>query len=157
MTTRRAAGLAAFLLVLPVTAQADCTAHLRTTASVVSANDAAGLAGSVVAIGTPSEVKLLPVASIHFPIRPKKPGGPYAGLVAFNMAQAGAVRISLGGRAWLDVVRSGATVASVAHRHGAACSGIAKEVTFPLVAGRQVIEITESAAPDVAILLTPTE
>ena len=128
---------------------------MPTTATVVSANDDASLGKSGLVVGRPTRVELAPVAAIHFPATPAKTGGPYAGLVSFEVKQAGAFRIALGGRAWLDVVEGGSTVASVAHQHGAACSGIAKEVTFPLVAGRHVIEITASAAPDVAILVTP--
>lgn len=123
----------------------------------MSARDAAGLANSVVTLGRSTGVELVPVAAIRVPVPPGKPGGPYAGLVAFDTAQAGAVRISLDRHAWLAVVQAGATIAPMTHRRGAACSGIAKEVTFPLVAGRHVIEISASAAPEVAILLTPTD
>ncbi len=162
MRTMHAAGLRGAPLLAAVllgagAAHAECTAHMPTIATVVSARDSAGLGKSTLAMGRPTAVTLAQVAAIRFPVRPEKTDGPYAGLVAFDVPQAGAFRIALGGRAWLDVVEGRATVASVAHQHGAACSGIAKEVTFPLVAGRHAIEITASATPDLAILVTPTD
>ena len=156
-TLAAAAGLSASLLLAAAAARAACTQQMATTARVVAANDAAGLGQSVLAIGTPTRLALAPIAALHFPARPARTSGPYAGLVSFDVKQAGAFRIALGARASLDVMEGGGLVDAVAHRHGAACSGIAKAVIFPLVAGRHVVEITASAAPVVAILVTPTD
>lgn len=157
MTPGRAAACLAILLLANGAAHAACTRQMPTSATVVAANDAAGLDKSAIASGTPTRVALAPVAAIHFPVRPGRTGGPYAGLVSFDVARAGAFRITLGSRAWLDVVQAGAPIAPVAHQHGAACSGVAKALTFPLTTGRHAIEITASASPVVAILVTPTD
>ena len=125
--------LLASLLIVTGGAQAACTQRMPTAPSLAAATAVAGLDRSVLAIGRATRVALAPVAAIHFLATPGKTGGPYAGLVAFDVKQAGAFRIVLGDRAWLDVVEGGATIAPVAHQHGAACSGIAKQVTFPLV------------------------
>ncbi len=157
MRTTRAATLAALLIAGVAPAHATCTTHMPTTATVASATALAGLANSSITLGTPTALQLVPVATVHFPARPDKTDGPYAGMFSFDVPQASAFRISLGGRAWIDVVEGQATIASTTHQHGAACSGIAKEVTFPLTAGRHVIEITASAAPGVAIRVEPTD
>ncbi len=155
MRTMRARTLA--FLLLGNVAHATCTTHLPTTATIASATAIAGLANSRVAADKPTALQLVPIATIHFPARPDKTDGPYAGLFSFDAAQAGAFRISLGGRAWIDVADGAATIASTTHQHGAACSGIVKEVTFPLTAGPHVIEITASAAPTIALRVTPTD
>ncbi len=149
--------LAALLLVVgasPLPAHALCLTAMLTRASATAAATGTGSAASTIAIGHPTRLALQPIAAMHWPDQPTKKNGPYAGLAAIDVPNAGTFTISLGARVWIDVLEGSTAIASTSHRHGAACSGIAKQVVFPMVAGRHVIEVSGSAAPRVAILVT---
>ncbi len=55
--------------------------------------------------------------------------------------------------AWIDVVRDGKPLESIAHGHGPACSGIRKIVDFALQPGRYLVSIDGNEAPEVSILV----
>lgn len=86
------------------------------------------------------------------PQKPTEPGAT-AGLALFQVTRAGTYRIALGSAAWIDVVRSGKPVASAAHGHGPACTGIRKIVDFRLTPGRYVLQLTGTQAPSVPVLI----
>ena len=62
-------------------------------------------------------------------------------------------RVALGGKAWIDVVRGGAAVASVAHGHGPACTGVTKMVEFILAPGTYTVQLSGSEADSLALLV----
>jgi hypothetical protein len=82
--------------------------------------------------------------------RPFKPGT-YQGRYALTIAKAGDYRIALSSGAWISVTGTAGEVESTAHGHGAACSGIAKLVTFPLKPGRYQIDLSEAKAPAIVL------
>src|SRR3546814_2325418 len=59
-----------------------------------------------------------------------------AALVPIEIATAGTYRVALSEGAWVDMVRDGTSLPSVAHGHGPRCSGIHKIVDFKLAPGR---------------------
>lgn len=75
------------------------------------------------------------------------------GTLTLTVTSAGTYRIALGGRAWIDVVRSGATLESSAHGHGPACSGIRKIVDFRLEPGSYAVQLSGSAEDTVTLMV----
>jgi hypothetical protein len=63
------------------------------------------------------------------------------------VTRPGTYRVALGQKAWIDVVRGRAGVASSAHAMGPRCTGVAKLVDFPLRPGRYVMQLTGAPAP----------
>ena len=131
---------------------ASCPSRMPTQATATTSLTAADHAAPL-AVGRATTLALAPIATVHFPARPEKTNGPYGGLFFVDVVRAGAIRISLGARVWIDVAEGTTPIASVAHAHGQPCSGVAKAVTFPLTAGRHAIEITASDAPTVALAI----
>ena len=86
--------------------------------------------------------------------RPFKPGT-YRGEArpGIEIAQAGHYRIALSPKARLAVQRAGGEVASTAHEHGPACSGIAKIVSFDLAPGRYAVILSEATEPAATVMV----
>ena len=57
------------------------------------------------------------------------------------------------GNAWVDVVRAGRALASSAHGHGPACTGIRKIVDFRLQPGRYVLQVSGGTSASVPVLI----
>lgn len=136
----------------PVALPAELTgwrAGERATAAV----DAGGAA--MLTLGRGTRVALHPAAHVSFPVKPAKPGpGVHGGLLAFQVDYAGRYRIVLETPGWLEVVRDGSAVPSVAHEHGPACSGIRKMVDFDLQPGRHLLEIAGAPNASATLLVT---
>lgn len=160
----------AFLLPLTLSAaaQADAPAEPACTAAVAPGGELAPwtspqplAAGGdarrlpALAVGQAAEVTLLPTLDVRYPLRPAKPGGSvsYGGLIGVDVPQNGTYRVALGTAAWIDLVRNGAAVASVAHGHGPDCTGVRKMVDFPLSAGRYVLQIGANGTPKITVLV----
>jgi len=101
--------------------------------------------------GRAVELALRPARDVSFVPPPAKapPADSFAAEVPLTIKAAGTYRLELGSRAWVDVVRDGAAVASTDHGHGADCSGIAKTVAFRLEPGAYRVQL--SGAPARAI------
>lgn len=99
-------------------------------------------------VGTGMRATLLPRLKLSYAVRPEKPHDAfsYGGLFAFDVPAAGRYRVALGSGAWIDVVRDGRALASVAHDHGPDCSGVRKMVDFDLQPGRHVLQIVGNNA-----------
>lgn len=97
------------------------------------------------------DAALHPIAHVRFAAAPGKPllAKSHGGVFRLNLAWAAHVGIALSGPAWVDVVQGATPVASVAHGHGAPCSGIAKTVWFDLAEGAYTVQLAN--APDAAI------
>lgn len=109
---------------------------------------------AVLAPGTAYAVTLLPTPTVVYAQRPAKPGEPvsHGGLLVFDVARAGTVRIALGAAAWIDVIGAQGTATSIAHGHGPDCTGIRKMVDFALAPGHYVLQIAASAPEQVTVL-----
>jgi hypothetical protein len=112
--------------------------------------------GTTLAINRAATLPLKPAATVRFtpPLSHKPAAGTYGGFYPLTVATAGRYRIALGERAWIDVVRGGKRLDSVAHGHGPACSGIAKIVGFDLRPGRYWIQLSDSKAPTAAVMVS---
>ena len=104
MRTTPAASLAFLLMVGVAPAHAACTAHMATVARATSATAGAAWPGAASPSGRPTALGLVPVAPSISPPGPPRTVGPYAGLFSVDVPNAGAFRIALGGRAWIDVL-----------------------------------------------------
>lgn len=114
------------------------------------------LSSADIGVGTAAKVALLPTPAVHYIVAPEKPGGTVSkgGLVRFSIEKAGTYRVALGSGAWIDLLEEGKPIASVAHGHGPACSGIRKMVDFPLQAGPHILQIAANGASDVTVMVT---
>ncbi|MBB5698169.1 hypothetical protein [Sphingomonas yantingensis] len=110
-----------------------------------------------IAIGTPVEVALHPAAHLKLPAPPQKAAAAdsHGGLVAFDTARAGKVRVALSAPAWIELVSGGKAVASIGHGHGPRCSGMRKIVDFELPAGRHLIQLSGSPDASVRLMVVP--
>jgi hypothetical protein len=163
-----AALLASFLVAAPVAGQMQessptCSAPAAPTGALAAwatpgaltaATDQRRASRANFAIGQAARMTLLPTPQVHYPLRPEKPGGSvsYGGLVQISVREAGTYRIALGSAAWIDLVKHGKPVASVAHGHGPDCTGIRKIVDFSLTQGRYILQIAANGTPEVTVL-----
>ncbi len=122
---------------------------------VQASADAAGTGAGTLVSGQAHLLRLLPVADVRFPAKTKEDAKPigYGGNAALEISRAGTYHVALGWGAWIDVVRDGKPLESIAHGHGPACSGIRKIVDFALQPGRYLVSIDGNEAPEVSILV----
>lgn len=115
---------------------------------MTAAIDAASLAGAPLTPGNAVDLALAPTPGVTYVLRPSRPGGSvsHGGMVAITIGEAGTYRVAIGSAAWLDIVRDGASLESVGHGHGPACSGIRKMVDFALKPGSYVLQIVGNGA-----------
>lgn len=125
-------------------------------AGMVAGTDADHLDAAQLALGKGVELALRPTPEVRYALRPENPGGSvsHGGMVALTIASAGAYRVAISSAAWLDVVRDGASLTSVGHGRGPACSGIRKMVDFALQPGRYVVQIAGNGQPAIGLLVT---
>lgn len=163
----RAGVLAMMLLCVPGFATAQTPATACTSATplppelaawnkpVALAAGATADTASLLTSGVAATVTLHPASHLRYAHSPEKPGAAdsHGGLLSFEVPQAGTWRIALATAAWIDVLANGEPVASTAHGHGPACSGIRKMVDFQLQPGRHLLQITGSAAATQTVLV----
>jgi hypothetical protein len=77
----------------------------------------------------------------------------FAGIAAIEIRRAGTITVSLSAKAYIDLVRDGAIIASVAH-DGTGCGGVAKSVSFPVTPGRYLIQLTDAPTAVVRMAVT---
>lgn len=68
----------------------------------------------------------------------------FGGTIPIDAKKAGRLIVALDAGAWIDLVRDGAVVKSLAHGHGPACSGIRKIVEFDVTQGRYQLQIVNA-------------
>lgn len=124
----------------------------NTRASLASGADAATAA--VIVPGKRYDLRLRPIPAVTYPTKLAKEDVPgFGGIAAVIVAEPGTYRVALGAAPWVDVVRDGAALESIAHGHGPACSGIHKVVDFTLVPGRYFVTISGNETADVAVMV----
>lgn len=141
----------------PCAAPADLPEALAGWRSPTSAK-AGGMQAKAVALtpGKAVTLALLPTPKVTYPLRPEKPGGSvsFGGLASFTVAQAGTWRVALGLGAWVDVVKDGKAMTSIAHGHGPDCSGIRKMVDYSLTPGRYLLQVAANGSDSLPLLVT---
>lgn len=68
----------------------------------------------------------------------------FGGMIPIAVEKPGRLVVALDAGAWIDMVRDGARVKSIAHGHGPACSGIRKMVEFDVTQGRYLLQIVNA-------------
>jgi len=113
------------------------------------------VAGGDLLVGTAASLTLQPQGAVRFAVPPARTGkaDSLAGQYAFRVARAGTYRVALDAGVWVDVVAGGRAIASGAHGHGPACSGVRKMVDFRLPAGRYVLQLSGAASPAVRVMV----
>lgn len=108
------------------------------------------------ALGEPADVALVPAETMILATPLGKPVAPgdRGGLLGFHIPLTGTYRVALGGKAWIDVVQQGRSLPPAAHAHGEPCSGVVKQVDFMLAPGDYVLQLSDGAAPHIAVLLS---
>ncbi|WP_257549525.1 homogentisate 1,2-dioxygenase [Sphingopyxis sp. DBS4] len=89
--------------------------------------------------------------SLRYASPPERKPDPfkYGGMVPIEIKTPGRLVVALGAGAWIDLVRDGAFVKSVAHGHGPDCSGIRKMVEFDVEPGRYLLQISSAPAASI--------
>jgi len=160
----RSIGLAAMLVLVgavplradPPEAKCLIPSHIWDKAEPITAVRAVS-GVPVVRPGGPVMIRLIDAAKVRFAVSLGKPiaDGDKGGLIILKIREPGTYRIATQHKAWIDVMRDGKVVASVAHAHGEPCSGIAKMVDFVLPRGVYTLQL--SAAADETIGLSVTK
>jgi hypothetical protein len=106
--------------------------------------------------GSIATVRLSPQGSLVFPIQPKPPQAPanFGAILSIDIDEPGRYHVALGAPGWVELVRDGAAVASVEHKHGEPGSGIAKIVDFDLPAGHYKVLLSGMKAGEVSISIS---
>ena len=95
-------------------------------------------------LGAAVRTSLAPTPRVAFVVTPEhQPAADTrSGLFVITVIESGTYRIALGAPAWIDVLADGKPVASIAHGHGPACTGVRKLVDFSLRPGRYVLQVS---------------
>lgn len=104
-------------------------------------------------LGKPVTATLRPGDYVHFPVMPGKSGSQgHGGLFTLAVRTPARIGIALSDGAWVDVIKGTASVASVEHGHGPACSGIRKIVWFTVSQGLYTIQIANAPQATIRIM-----
>jgi hypothetical protein len=130
-------------------------AALASMTDLPAATDAAGLPHAELTLGRAINARLRPASTVAFVMPPEKATDPAdsAGLFQFDIAATGVYRVALGAAAWIDMVKDGKAVESIAHSPGPACSGIRKLVDFQLEPGRYVLQLSDNPGDRLTVLI----
>lgn len=109
----------------------------------------------VLAIGRGATAALRPSAKVRLATPAGHPpaAGTASGVFAFVAPSAGRYRVALGAAAWVDVVRAGQALPSVAHAHGPACSPVRKMVDYDLQPGRYLLQVVGSPTAELPLMI----
>jgi len=131
------------------------TAWARTPVAVTAARSSATQA--TIAAGIKAAVTLAPADAVRMAVttpdgnhRPNAHGG----MLSFYVPNDGTYWVTVGDDLWVDVVQANAILMEMDERHGPPCSGITKSLQYKLRAGEARIQLSDSAAARVDILVT---
>jgi hypothetical protein len=104
-------------------------------------------------LGKPVTATLRPGDYVQFPVAPGKGGQQgHGGLFTLAVKAPARIGIALSAGAWVDVVKGTASIASVDHGHGPACSGIRKIVWFDLGEGLHIVQIANAPGATIRVM-----
>ncbi|MDP1028500.1 homogentisate 1,2-dioxygenase [Sphingomonas sp. KR1UV-12] len=111
--------------------------------------------GGALTPGRSTSLALVPAARQGFTPPPghKADAGSFGGTAEVTVEAAGRYRIMLDGAAWIDLVADKLALTSVAHGHGAPCSGVRKMVDFDLKPGHYTLQVSGAKAPRIQVML----
>lgn len=118
----------------------------------------AAKSGSEIAFGKAARVTLSPVEGLSFEIPPdhEPAQGSYGAIVKATMP-AETVQITLSGKAWIDVIQYGKTVASIDHTEGKGCPGVTKSVRFRMAEGPATIQLSGARSDSLGLSILPAD
>ncbi len=147
----------ALLVLMLQAASPVCTATVAPPAGLGAWSSVSAITKGPIAIGKGTGVRLHPVEKVVFALTPGRAPEPgsFGGVYQFNVATPGTYRVVLEAGAWIDVVRDGKSLESIAHAEGPACSGIRKIVDFTLAAGRYTLQLSGAKDSPVRVLIVP--
>lgn len=108
--------------------------------------------GASLTVGQAVLVSLHPAKHLKLNPAPKVLA-PNGGTLTLAITEPGTYRVSLGGKAWIDLVRGGTLLSSTAHGHGPKCTGVRKMVDFALTPGNYTVQLSGSDAESIALLV----
>lgn len=122
---------------------------------LTAAGDRKALRDARLTPGQAATVTLLQTPEVAYPVRPAKPGGTvsYGGMLSFSVAEEGVWRVALGAAPWVDVVKDGVALPSVAHGHGPECTGVRKMVDYHLSPGTYTLQVAANGTDTVKLLV----
>jgi hypothetical protein len=130
----------------------------RERALLANAKPLASAGNAAAANDAAVKLALVPFGAAKLPAPPSrapKAKNSMAGFVTLPApAKAGTYRVTLSASAWIDVVQAGKEVKSTAFSGATGCEGVRKSVKFELAAKPFVIELSGTAAPEVALVVT---
>lgn len=134
-----------------------CTATTPPPAGMEAWSTISSITKGPIAIGQGTGLMLDPADKVTFAKAPDRPikADSFGGVYQFNVATAGTYRVALAAGAWIDVVRDGKSLASVAHTEGPACSGIRKIVDFALTPGSYTLQFSSAMKAPMRVLIVP--
>lgn len=108
----------------------------------------------------PTEAVLLmlhPDPQVTYVTLPKGGGeeSSFGGLAVVRVADGGRYMVGLSEPAWVDVAQHGTASETRTFGRGPACSGIRKGVTFDLVPGDHVVEISGGMTDRIGVIVLP--
>ena len=111
--------------------------------------------GDMLPVGTAARATM--VRDAKPVVTPKKAAaaGSFGGTLQFRVATPGRYRVSLGAPVWIEVLKRGKPVTSIAHGHGGVCAPVKKKVDFTLSPGDHVLQFSGSARAIVAVFVGP--
>lgn len=147
--------LSLFAALLLQTAAPACTAEAPPPAGLEAWKVISAISLATVEIDKTTGTMLQPSDKVRFVLAPERApaAGTFSGVLRFTVATPGTYRIALSAGSWIDVVRDGKTVASVAHTEGPACSGIRKIVDFPLQPGTYALQLSGAKGEEMRVLI----
>jgi len=103
--------------------------------------------------GQAATVRLSPQRDLVYPAPPPltRPPANHGAILGIDIDEPGRYHVALGTRGWIELVRDGAPVPAVGHRHGEPGSGIAKIVDYDLLPGHYVIALSGMADDEATI------
>jgi hypothetical protein len=102
-------------------------------------------------IGLPTEAVARPAPRVKWVMPPAKPGR--GAVLRFSIGRAGVYQVGLSNAAWIDVVRRGKALKSLAHGHGPLCTGLRKIVDFRLARGTYTLQLAAMPEPTSRVMV----
>ena len=139
----------------PLQACATVAEPWKAPRAIASARDAAGAVQAPFAVGEAIHLALHPDGEVAYLTLPQGEGeaASFGGMASLTVEQAGTYRVGLSEPVWVDVVLDGKPAETVRFGPGPACSGIRKAVSFVLLPGRHVLEISGSTLPQTGVVV----
>lgn len=90
---------------------------------------------------------LVPATQAEYTVAPEMVApGSFGGLLMLTVDKAGVYSVGISDKIWVDVIRDGQALRSVAHQEGAPCGAIHKTVDFQLDPGHYTIQLSNAPA-----------